>query len=50
MSITLITSILGGSKTVFAVWYIIRPASKEKRIIYTAAIPELKFDHIPISY
>lgn len=50
MSVTLITSVPGGGKTVFAVWDEIRPASLEKRVVYTAAIPELKFDHIPVSY
>lgn len=50
MTVTLITSVPGGGKTVFTVWDIIRPASKDQRIIYTAAIPELKFDHIPVSY
>lgn len=50
MSITLITAVPGGGKTLYAVWYIIKKAVGEGRIIYTAGIPELKLPVISLSY
>lgn len=50
MSITLITAVPGGGKTIYAVWHIIKKAVEEERIIYTAAIPELKLPTIRVSY
>ncbi len=50
MSITLITAVPGGGKTIYAVWHIIKKAVEEGRIIYTAGIPELKLPVISLSY
>jgi len=50
MSITLITVVLGAGKTIYAVWYIIKKAVEEGRVIYTAAIPELKLPTIRKGY
>ena len=50
MSITLITAAPGAGKTAHVVWNIIRPASDEGRIIYTAGIPGLQYPTISRSY
>lgn len=50
MSITLITAVPGGGKTLYAVWYIIKQAAEEGRIIYTVGIPELQIPTISQSY
>ncbi len=50
MSITLITAVPGGGKTIYAVWHEIREACKQERVVYTAAIPELKFPTVRVGY
>lgn len=50
MSITLITAVPGGGKTIYAVWYILRKAVEDQRTIYTVGIPELKLPTIRQSY
>jgi len=50
MSITLITAVPGGGKTIYAVWHEIREACKQERVVYTSAIPELKFPTVRVGY
>ncbi|MBA2483999.1 MAG: hypothetical protein H0V39_06190 [Nitrosomonas sp.] len=50
MSISLLTSVPGGGKTSYAVWYIIKKAFEENRPVFTCGIPDLTVPHIPITY
>lgn len=50
MSITLITAVPGAGKTLYAVWYLIKKAAEENRVIYTIGIPELVIPTITQSY
>jgi len=50
MSISLLTSVPGGGKTSYAVWYIIKKAFEEGRPVFTCGIPDLTLPHIHITY
>ncbi len=47
---TLITAVPGGGKTAYAVWYEIKKAHEQQRIIYTVGIPQLKIPTIELTY
>jgi zona occludens toxin len=44
--ITLITGTPGAGKSVYTVWYLIRPAIEQGRLVFSIGIPELKLAHV----